>query len=386
MPVSPVPGFVGPAHTLRAIQADADETINFYTEGTAPGTAKTPVWLQATPGIRLFSTFYDQPIRGMLEINERAFVVGGASFAELKSDGTLGPPFAIATDGGPVSMASNGSAGHQVIVISDGLGYIYDLNANTFVQITDPDFPANARQAEFMDGYFLVSQGAGSRKFQWSALEDGLTWDALDVAERSEAADNLVALIRSHREIWLLGGRTSEVWYDQGDVNTPFAPIQGVFLEHGVIARFSVQRADNTLLWLGANADGQAVVWRADGYTPKRISTFAVEWELQQRRPSLVDARAFVYQLNGHIMYCLLCPEAPTFSGQTQSAWTWVYDVTMDRWHKWAIWDAAKCIWTPHVAGCHIFVFGKHLFGDRFSRGIYVSDQTIFDDEVLPPV
>ena len=78
-----------------------------------------------------------------------------------------------------------------------------------------------------------------SRTFAFSDLEDGTVWAALDVNERSEASDNIVAMVRSHREIWLLGSQTSEVWFDQGDPLNPFAPIQGVFVEQGCAAPYS---------------------------------------------------------------------------------------------------------------------------------------------------
>src|SRR5215469_18794550 len=112
---------------------------------------------------------------------------------------------------------------------------------------------------EFMDGYFLVLIN-NSRAFQISALEDGTSWDPLDVGERSEGSDNVQAMKRNHREIWFMGTKTTEVWYDSGDPDFPFAPIQGVFIEQGCAGSgFTLQRLDNTLIWCGLNEDGQGV-------------------------------------------------------------------------------------------------------------------------------
>ncbi len=370
-----VPGFVGGSNTLRALQADCDRTVNLFTESTAPGTAKSQKWLQATPGFKPFTLFPDQPIRGMLEINDRLFVVGGGTFAEVFSDGTFGPTFSVAfIDPFPVSMASNGTAGNQVMIVTDGLGYIYNTNTLTFAQIVAAGFPVPVRMCDFMDGYFLVLK-SDSRQFNWSALEDGTAWDSLDVAEVSEAADNITALIRNHREIWLLGFRTSEVWYDAGDVNNVFQPLQGVFIEHGALAPFTVRRCADTLIWLGQDVDGSCVIFMANGYIPQRVSTYAVDQDLQKLTDP-TTATAFTFQMNGHTFYALIIPEADK---------SWLYDVTMNAWTEWNTWDSTHCVWMPKVVGTHAFAFNKHLVGDRFSGAIYELRMDLYDEQIVAP-
>jgi hypothetical protein len=371
--------FVGPSNTLRSIQADCDETINLFLESVAPGNGKAPVYLQGTPGIRPFTLFPDQPIRGLFSINERAYVVGGASFAELFSNGTFGTIYPVSNDGRPASFASNGTAGNQLLILSGGnlggqAGYIYNTNTLTFTPIVDPDFPAYAKMCDFLNGYFLVMGGHGTRSFSWSNLEDGLTWDTLDVAERSSTSDNLAALIRSHEELWLLGGQTTQVYWNSGQASEIFAPVSGVVIEQGTVGSFTVQRLDNTLIWVGANVDGARMVWRADGYTPKRISTFGVEQDLQKYSD---DGQALTFQMNGHLFYALIQP---------QNLWTWLYDVTMDRWTKWSIWNPTTAQWMPHVAGSHMWCFEKHLVGDRYSGAIYEMNMGFFTDEVVAPL
>lgn len=378
MPRITVPGFVEASNTERSIQAQVGRTINLWIESTGPqgGDAKAPSYLQGTPGIQPFTLFPDQPIRGLFEINGRLYVVGGALFAEVFSDGSIGPTHAVTNDGQPASMASNGTAGNQVMIVSGGNGYIYNTATLTFSQITDPDFPNPCKMCDFIGGYFVALKGGGSRSFSWSALEDGLTWDPLDVAEVSEAADNLGALIRTHFTLLLLGGETSETWQLTGDPTTVFAPYQGVLIEHGIIAPFTIQRIDNTVIWMGSNTDGKCIIWRMDGYTPRRISTFGVEQQLnQQSAPT--DARALVYQLNGHVIYELVLPRNDR---------SWSYDVTMDRWTEHNLWDVNAAVWLPHVISTHEFTFDKHLVGDRFSGAIYEMSMAFTTDEVVPAI
>jgi hypothetical protein len=316
----------------------------------------------------------DQGGRGQFNINGRAFAVAGALFFEYLSDYTTINENAVTNDDQPVSMASNGTAGNQVLIVSGGDGYILNTATNVFTQITDPDFPDHAKMVEFLNGYFIVLQGGGSRSCSWSNLEDGLVWDPLDVAERSSTADNLGALIRSHEELWLMGGQTTQCYINTGVASEIFAPITGVVIEHGVVGPFTVQRCDNTLIWYGSSVDGAGVVWRADGYTPRRISTFGVEQQLQQQ-DTPTDARSFTYQMNGHFFYVLLLPRNDR---------TWLYDVTMDTWTEWNLWNSTDAVWEPHVVCSHIFEFNTHLMQDRLSGAVYEVSMTYFDDEVVP--
>ncbi len=373
-----VDSFVGPSNTLRSINADCDRTINWYQALTAPGVAKSRSYLAPTPGLRIEYLLPTSPVRGLFEMNNRCWAVSGPAMYELYSNGTFSVGQAVADDTNPVSMVSNGTAGFQLMMIGADLGYIWDLNTNIVTQITSPGFPVPARVGEFMDGYFLALKGGGSRSFSWSALEDGTSWDVLDVAERSEAADNISTLIRNHREIWLMGTQTSEVWYDQGDVNNVFAPLQGVFIEVGCTSPWSIIRVDNSLIWMGESQYGSLGVWRADGYTPRRVSTDAVdEWLGKQDVPT--DARAWSYRQSGHVFYVLICPRSADTS--------WVYDVGLDRWHERAHWDPASDVvqWVPYRPGSHCMFLGKHLVGDRLTGAIYHMSPDYYNEQLVVP-
>jgi len=368
-----IPGFVGPSNVLSAPLADVERTINLFTERTAPGTAKSPVYLRGTPGVRRRSTCGDSPLRGLFHQDGRAFAVAGEAFIELFENGSVTNYGAVADDGLPASFASNGSAGNQVLVTSGGFGYIFDLGTNTLTAALPADFPADVVMCAFMDGYFLVLI-RDTRRFQISALEDGTSWDALDVAERSEGSDNVVSMLRNHREIWFLGSQTSEVWYDNGDPLFPFAPIQGVFVETGSAAAFGAVRASETIVWLDRDERGAAVVQRANGYTPERVSTYAVEKALQAATDAnLRLAVAFAEQTQGHLFYWLYVPGLPT---------TWVLDVVEGLWHERALWNSTACVWEPHIASCHCVAWGAHLVGDRLGEWVYTLALEYYDDEL----
>lgn len=370
-----VPGFVGPSNLLRTVNEDADETINLYPTKTAPGTAKAPLVLVGTPGLRPWLTLPTSPLRGMFEMNGRAWAVSGGAYYELFDDATYGTGQPLANDGSPVSIVSNGSAGFQNFICSANLGYIADYTTNLLTLITAPGFPEFARIGEFMDGYFFALHGHGSRAFSWSALEDGLSWDALDIAERSEAADNLTTIVRNHRELWLPGGGTSEVWVDQGDALNPFAPLQGVFLEVGCTSPWSMVRIQNTVMWMGRSQAGAPGVWMADGFKPVKVSTDAVDIWLG-RQTALTATIAWTYRQDGHVFYVLI----PLFADVS-----YVYDVTEGLWHKRAHWNPLTATWSPYRPGCCIDFADKVLVGDRLTGTIYEMGGDIYDEELTSP-
>ena len=375
-----VESFIGPSNTAQAVTADADRTINCYEEPIKPGSGKSDAWLRKVPGLAVFSSLGGTGFATyMFQINGLVYACVGTSFFQIFVDGSNVNRGTIAFDPEIVpTMCSNGTAGGQIFITSGLNGYIYDIDLGTLTLIADADFPQGQAQAgEFMDGYFIVLI-QNTRRFQISALEDGTSWDALDFGERSEAADNLVAMKRNHREIWFLGNNTGEVWYDNGDADFPFAPIQGVFIEQGAIQTFSLQRIGNTVIWVSHDADGVGMVNMADGYTPTRVSTYALEnQQLSQLTGSGVIV-AWTYQEVGHWFYLIHVDGEQT---------TWTYDLSTNRWHERAssVDDATDpWVWTPNRPISHCYGFGRHLVGDRITGTIYDQSSNYFAQDLAP--
>lgn len=363
------PNFIGPTYTLRSPIASAERTVNWMPSINQSGGQP---WLAPTPGLVAWAQVGSGPIRGMFAQNNRGFVVSGGQYYEVFPNRSAVLRGAVTSDGRPATIHSNGSAGFQNFIVSGRVGYIHNLSTNVYTQITDAGFPLfNAASGFFVDGYFGAVL-SNSTKFQLSNLLDGLSWDALDVAQRSWANDNIVSAITNHRELWLLGSQTSEIWVDTG-ATFPLAPIQGVFIEGGAFAEFSVAKLDNTIYWLEGDERGHATVRRANGYTPERVSTEAVEFHLSSY-PRLTDAIAWTYTQEGHAFYVLYLP-----SGDVH----WVFDVSTNQWHERANWDTATMNWTPWTPRAHMFAWGKHLVGDRESGVVYEMRLDRYEDTVV---
>ena len=352
---------LGSTYVARSVNAADARMVNLFPE-IVPEGGKEPAFLLRAPGLRLLATVGFGPIRGLWSYGGYGYAVSGNSLYKIDSNYASTLLGTIAGTG-PVSMADNGT---QLFVAANGPSYIYNATTNAFQQITDPDFPG-AVTVGFLDGYFVFNE-PNSQKVWVTSLLDGLSVDPLDFASAEGSPDGLVALIVDHREAWLFGTNSVEVWYDAGNVAFPLQRIQGAFNEIGCVAPYSVAKLDNSIFWLGADARGRGIVYRANGYTGVRVSTHAIEWQIQQYG-NLSDAIGYTYQQDGHSFYVLIFPTANT---------TWVYDAATQAWHERAGWSNGS--FTRHRSNCQMAFNSEVIVGDFENGNIYAFDLDDYSD------
>jgi hypothetical protein len=264
-------------------------------------------------------------------------------------------------------MADNGT---QLFIAANPLGYIYNASTDVFQQITDPDFPG-AGTVGYIDGYFVFNE-PNSQKIWVTSLLDGLSVDPLEFASAEGNPDNVAAIFVDHREVWVFGTNSTEVWYDAGLLDFPLTRIQGAFNELGCAAPYSIAKMDNQVYWLGKDARGQGIVYKAAGYIGQRVSTHAIEWQMQEY-PDISDATGYTYQQDGHSFYVLNFPTANT---------TWVYDVATGAWHERA--SFANGEFNRHRASSQMFFNATTVVGDYQNGKIYSFDLTVYADDGAP--
>ncbi len=314
---------LGAAYVARSINAADNRLVNMYPESTPDG-GKTAAYFQRVPGISgIFPLGGTGSVRGMWVVKGVLYAVVGTRFISLTGIGTsIVTPTTISSSisgTGPVSMVDNGI---QIFIAANPDGYIYNINTTAFAKIGDPDFPG-AVTVGYINGYFVFNE-PNSQRVWVTELFDGTSVDPLSFASAEASPDNVVSLIVDHKEIWIFGNNSTEVWYDAGQPDYPLAPIQGAFLETGCAAPYSVAKMDNSVFWLAADARGYGMVYRARGYQPQRISTHAIEYAIQTYS-TISDAIAYTYQQDGHLFYVLTFPTANV---------TWVYDAATNMWHQ----------------------------------------------------
>jgi hypothetical protein len=369
--------------------------VNLYPEPNEIGAGRSKVTLNPTPGLVSIAVLSAIP-RGQLEYNGRLFVVAGTNLYEItlvsaggfNSSGVyvpivvsatiLNPALPLANDGLPASMAANET---QLLIASAGSVYLLTLATNVFIQVPASNFtlasgPAPVKQVAFCDSFFLALI-ANSQSIQISNVLDGGNWNLNGQIVVSVFPENVRGMIVDHRQVWFIGNKKSAVYYASGSINV-FDPVPGGFIEQGGAATFAMSNLDNSIFWLGGDDKGDSVAWRANGYTPARVSTFATElaWQTYPKRS---DAVSFSYQDQGHAFWVLLFPSANNGNGAT-----WVYDTAAQLWHERDFLNVTTGISMGHPAWNHSFWNGAHIVGDYRTGNLYQQSIYFYDNAGVP--
>jgi hypothetical protein len=354
---------LGGTYLARSPNAAANRLVNLFPESVSEG--QTAGYFMRCPGLRLLRTVGTGPIRGLWTFSDKSsfYVVSGNSLYRMTT--ATGAPVLVGTvtGTGPVSMADNGE---QLFIACNPDGFIYNQLTNVFAQITDPDFPG-AVTVSYISNYFLFNE-PNSQKLWVTELLEGTSVLPFDFTSADGNPDGVQAVNVDHREAWVFGNNSIEVWYDAGLPDFPLARIQGAYLEIGLASPYAVCKQDNTLFWLSQDDRGQGIIFRANGYSPQRVSTHAIEWQIQQY-PTLSDAIFYSYQQDGHAFVVCIFP-----SGNA----TWVYDVSTGLWHERARWN--KTEFARHRSNCQCNFNGTIVVGDFENGNIYALDLNVYHD------
>jgi hypothetical protein len=365
------PGFIGPSYTLPSVNVDCQRCVNFFPELNDLGTGKEKevAFLVPAPGKRLLLTLPEDEIRGFWTSSTGTlFVVAGSKLYSVSEAWVATELGSLDTSTGPVSIADNGL---QVAIVDGHSAYYWDLEASTFNFITLPSGVV-ATQITYQDGYFIVNS-VGTSNFYISGIR-AITFDPLDVGDADGKPDALVGVISANQSLLLFGSQSGEVYYNSGDADFPFARMQGAVVPVGCKAPFSIKVLGGQAYWVGADENGSAIVYRAEGFKATRISTFAVENVIRGMTSEAIAAStAWAYQQGGHLFYCL------NLSG-TDS--TWVYDATTGLWHE----RQYQNLWSLERdrVEVHAVAYGYNVVGDYQNGNVYALDLDYYSDNGTP--
>lgn len=351
---------IGGAYEGRSPNISPETCINWFAEKGSGGESLT-----STPGATLFSALGSGEVRGGIEYNGRAYFVRGNTLYEVNSAGTATSRGTLNTSAGRVSMAHNGTrdSANQQIFIADGTKrYIYDNTTSTLTGYTD----YATDSVVFLDGYFAFNK-KGTDRFYITSLYDGTTVSDTDFATAEGDPDIMMAVMADRRDLFLFGKKTLEVWYNSGDTDNTFQRYQGGSTQTGLAATHAVSRFDNSIAWLSSTERGDRVICiMGEAYNPTIISTSEVNYRLSTYT-TYSDAFSYSYQHEGHEFLCMTFPSHNV---------TEVYDALTQQWHQRAH-TIGGVFPNRERYNCHVFAFGKHLFGDYANGNIYALDATV---------
>lgn len=370
-------GLCGPAYRSQSPNADAETSINWYSERVEQQ-GKSQYALYPCPGtFALFRGLGDGGVRAEITTRNsgsginRTFQVIGSKFYEI----TFNPVTlaftatvrgsGIINDGQRVSITAGPT---QVLFASGGTPYVFDMVANTLVALS-PAVLTNVSFVGYSDGFFIALQ-KNSNTLNTSKTLDATTWPPTNFTAVSVFTDNVLSMLVDHREIFLWGGSKAIVYYDSGNL-FPFDPNPSGIIEHGIGAPQSPVKADNSVFWLNASERGQGIFFRTQGYLPVRISDHGVEQAIS-KYARIDDCVGYAMEDKGHTFIVWTFPSANS---------TWVYDVTTGFWHQRLFWNQAAARFDAHHSWGHTFNFNRHLISDPNTGNIYDLSQKYLTDD-----
>jgi hypothetical protein len=368
----PFINFIGSSNAFADKSVDGEQSINLFPEiNAAPGTdAKAKIILRRRGGFALQQTVAGGNGRGIFQVNGRCFAVVGTNFVELLTPTTSTVRGTIPSGTSPIEWGSNSV---QVIFLADGKGYTFNLSTGVFAQITGQDgFPTYAVSLAIVDLYAIVLERS-TNKFSISSPADATTWSGLDFST-DEEPDNAVSLIECHGYLYIFNEKEGVLYQDSGGSSNVFTRLPGSQMEKGCAALDSPCVADNTVFWLGQDANGGGMMYRANGLVPQRISNHAIETEIQGYS-TIADCYTNVQQDGGHEFIHWHFPTAGTVK---------VYDTSTQMWHDRGYWDTSKGAFTEDLMRYSCAWSGQTFVCDFSSGNIYTYSMANPDDDGNP--
>jgi hypothetical protein len=363
---------LGQSYVARSINAADNRLVNLFPEAIPDG-GKEAGFLNRAPGLQFLQTVGTGPIRALWAHQTNGsdfYVVSGIQVFKLTSTSATPQLLGTVSGTGPVSIADNGAT---IFFACNGPSYTYFEPTGEFNQITDENSPGAVTVA-YIDNLFVFNEPNSQRIYSVDTVDPvtatyiyPLVFSATDVASAEGSPDGVVAINVDHRQMWVFGTDSIEVWYNAGLKDFPLTPIQGAFNEIGCAAPYSVAKLDNALFWLGTDARGQGIVYKNNGYSGVRVSTHAIEYAIAQYG-NISDAVAYTYQQEGHAFYVLNFPSASK---------TWVYDVSVQAWHERASGNEGQY---RHRSNCQCNFGGTIIVGDFENGNIYAFDLDVYAD------
>lgn len=335
-------------------QESGGRLVNMFAESLGE-TAGSRLALRRVPGLKQFGTTGQTGYRGSQTVGNFVYHAFAGKVVSHSSAGGVGTVLGGTLPGtSPVIMARNNAATPHLVIVAPGDGAFVASTSNVSAY---PD--ADVLQPNsvcFLKGVFVFSYGDGTMR---NSDVNSTSVNALSQATAETRPDTLYRVVPSATgQLLACGSESIEFWGGQNDAGFFFS-YTGVSASLGIAGPYCITGYEEGWgkgLFLIGSDNG---VHRLEGYEPSKISTPDLDRLIEQVTDK-TTLQISVAVAEGHPFVIV---QSPT--------WTWIWDVSTQRWHERA--SYLKTRWRG--MGGHK-AFGKWLVGDAQSGNIAQLDYT----------
>lgn len=246
--------------------------------------------------------------------------------------------------------------GNTLIIVGEDGQFAYD--GTSVSTITDSNL-VGSTAVTFLNSQMIYTNG---NLYVVANPNQPTTASGLNAASAESKPDKLVRAFAFNQNVYMVGERTNEPYWNPGTGNPPLERLDGQIIQVGTDAIHSVANTDDALYWLG---DDKAV-YRTSGGQRERISTEGISNALEGYTRT-DDAIGYTFTFQGMNFYVLTFPTADQ---------TWCLNESLDDKGWFNI--SSGTLGKSYQGTSLINVYGKNFVADRDNGNLYELDINTF--------
>lgn len=217
-----------------------------------------------------------------------------------------------------------------IVMADDGPYNLYSISGNTWSAPGSGAF-TNIGSATYLAGYIILSE-FGGRRFEWTAIGDPTTRNALNFATKEARDDNVRRVAASQGRLYVIGERSTEIWFPTGstDETEAFAQVSGAVYDVGALAKNLVRDAYDRLFMI--SDDYKLIEWAGGQYrvvSPSWVdAAIRDNWQPFGGLAEASPTHLLVMEDRGRKLICIRLAPSGVFQRYL------CYDITTGLWHE----------------------------------------------------
>lgn len=276
----------GPSFQDRSRPLSSQETRNFYPEFVEEG--KDNFVLKSFFGLKTVgSASTTDPIdRGMHRLDEKGFRIAGTKLYRFTDSG-IHVEIGDIPGSNRMIMEEDGNS-----LIITGLDGQFEYNGTNINPITDSNI-VGSTAVTFLNSQMIYTNPI-TGLYVVAFPNNPTSASGFNAAEAESKPDDLVRAYAFDQDVYMLGRRTNEPYWNPGTGNPPIERIDGQIIQVGTDAINSVTNTDEGLYWLGDDNS----IYVTTGGQKRKISTEAISNAIEGY-PITSDCIAYSFTAQG---------------------------------------------------------------------------------------